>query len=158
MVGNLIYNYKLELKRGRNQTAINIDPIQGGKASLKFVMLCCAEEVKLGDKREPSYRKLIRVILASLDKIYIQALPYCYTGYGKTLTGKLFDHWYFVLFMTQTTPSKNSSTKLITLWFLRLPQNQSIIDLVEEFFDGLVWVIKRTKYQWSKSFPVKVLP
>ena len=60
MVGKLIYNYKLELKRVPRQTAQITDPIQGGKASLKFVMLCCAEEVKLVDKKEPSYRKLIR--------------------------------------------------------------------------------------------------
>ena len=43
MVGNLMYNYKLELKRVTGQTDKFTDPIQGGKASLKFEMLCYAE-------------------------------------------------------------------------------------------------------------------
>ena len=40
-----------------NQVA---EPPQRGKASTKFVMLCCAWEAKLGDKMESSSRKLIR--------------------------------------------------------------------------------------------------
>ena len=36
------------------------EPPQRGKASTKFVMLCCAQEAKLGDKMESSSRKLIR--------------------------------------------------------------------------------------------------
>ena len=59
-VGNLIYNYNLEFKRGQSQTAKIDEPNQGGKYSLKFVMICCAEEVKLGDRKESSSRRLIR--------------------------------------------------------------------------------------------------
>ena len=59
-LGNLIYNYKLELKRGPRQTDQIYDTPQGEKSSLDFVMLHCAEEEKLGDKRESSSRKLIR--------------------------------------------------------------------------------------------------
>ena len=51
MVGNLIYHCKLSFNRGPSQTAHIYDPTQGGKASLMFVVLRCAEEEKLGDKR-----------------------------------------------------------------------------------------------------------
>ena len=57
MVGNLIYNYKLQLKMGPRQTA---EPPHGGKASLEFMIILCVKEAELGDKREPSSRKLIR--------------------------------------------------------------------------------------------------
>ena len=43
-VGNLIYKYQPELKRGQGQTAKIVEPLKGGKASLKFLMLCCTEE------------------------------------------------------------------------------------------------------------------
>ena len=59
-VGNLIYNYKIELKRDPRHTAQIDEPPQGGNGSLKFVILRCAEEVKLGYRNEPSSRKLIR--------------------------------------------------------------------------------------------------
>ena len=59
-VGNLIYNYKLELKRFPSQTAQISEPHQGGNASLKFVMLRFAEEVKLGYQKESSSILLIR--------------------------------------------------------------------------------------------------
>ena len=36
------------------------DTPQGGKALLKFVIICCAEESKLGDRNESSFGKLIR--------------------------------------------------------------------------------------------------
>ena len=52
MVQNLIYNHNQKLKRGPRQIAQIAEPPQGGKASLKFVAICCAEESKLGDKRE----------------------------------------------------------------------------------------------------------
>ena len=41
-IGKIISNTKLELKRGRRQTAQIAEPLQGGKASLKFVVLHCA--------------------------------------------------------------------------------------------------------------------
>ena len=46
-VGSLIYNYKLEFNRSPIQNAQIYDPHQGGKYSLKFVMIRCAEETKL---------------------------------------------------------------------------------------------------------------
>ena len=60
MVGNLIYNYKLELKRVPRKISQIDEPPQGGKASLKFVMIHCSEGAKLVDKRESSYLTLIR--------------------------------------------------------------------------------------------------
>ena len=48
----MIYNYKIDLKRDPRQTAQIADPPQGGKAPLKFVMLRCVEEEKLGDRKE----------------------------------------------------------------------------------------------------------
>ena len=59
-VGNLIYNYRIELRRGPSQTAQISDPRQEGKALLKFVILHCSEEAKLGDRKESSSRILIR--------------------------------------------------------------------------------------------------
>ena len=43
-LGNLIYNYNLELKKDPRQTAQIVEPPQGGKSSLKFVILRRAEE------------------------------------------------------------------------------------------------------------------
>ena len=57
MVGNLIYNYKLQLKMGPRQTA---EPPHRGKASLEFMISLCVKEAELIDKREPSSRILIR--------------------------------------------------------------------------------------------------
>ena len=54
-----VYNYKIKLERVPRQIDQTTDTPQGGKYSLKFVMLCCAEEVKLGDRKESSYRRLI---------------------------------------------------------------------------------------------------
>ena len=59
-VGNLIYNYKLELKRVPSNIAQISQPPQRVKASLRFVILHCAEEEKLVYKRESSSIKLIR--------------------------------------------------------------------------------------------------
>ena len=59
-VGNLISNSKIELKRFPRQTTKIADPHQGGKASLKFLILCCAEEDKLVDVKESSFGKFIR--------------------------------------------------------------------------------------------------
>ena len=50
-VGYLNYIYKLEMNRGPRQTAQIAEPPLGGKASLKFVMIRCAEEEKLGVKK-----------------------------------------------------------------------------------------------------------
>ena len=47
--GNLIYNYKLKLKSVLRHNSKIYDPPQGGKSSLEFLMLRCAEEAKLGD-------------------------------------------------------------------------------------------------------------
>ena len=46
MLGNLIYNYKLELKRDPRKTTKTAEPPQGDKFSLKFVMIRCAYEMK----------------------------------------------------------------------------------------------------------------
>ena len=59
-VGNLVSNFKLELKRVPRHTDQITEPPQGGGYSLNFVVVCCAEEEKLGDKRESLSRKLIR--------------------------------------------------------------------------------------------------
>ena len=50
----------LELKRDPKNTTQISDPPQGGKSSLKFVMILCAEEAKLVDKREPSSKIFTR--------------------------------------------------------------------------------------------------
>ena len=50
MVGNLLYNYNLELNRGPRQIAQISEPPQGGKSSLDFVVRRSAEEAKLRDK------------------------------------------------------------------------------------------------------------
>ena len=57
---NLIYNYKIELKRVLSKTSQISETTQGGNASLKFVILHCEEEGKLGDRNESSFRKLIK--------------------------------------------------------------------------------------------------
>ena len=59
-VGNLISNYKPYLKRGTSHTEKIAETPQGGESSLKFVMICCSEEAKLGDKWESSSRIVIR--------------------------------------------------------------------------------------------------
>ena len=58
------------MKRGPRQTAQIAEPPQGGNASLKFVVLCCAEYAKLLNRNEPSSRKLIRSHVVGVTKIY----------------------------------------------------------------------------------------
>ena len=60
-VDNLIYNYKLELKRGPSQTSQIAELLQRGRASLKFVMLRCAEKVKFGYRKESLSIKIVKV-------------------------------------------------------------------------------------------------
>ena len=50
-VCKLIYNYNLEFKKVPRQTVPITQPLQGVKDPLKFVMIHCAEELKLGNKR-----------------------------------------------------------------------------------------------------------
>ena len=57
--GNSIYDYKLELKRVPRQTAQIAEPYQGGKYSLKFVVLHCADEAESGERNEYLFGKLI---------------------------------------------------------------------------------------------------
>ena len=51
-VGNLIPKSKQEFKRVPRQTYKIARPPQGEETSLKYVMLCGAEETKLGDRNE----------------------------------------------------------------------------------------------------------
>ena len=75
-VGNLIYKYTLELKRDPRKTAQISEPPQGGKSLLKFLMLCCAQEAKLIDKREPSSRKLIRLHNGGVAILLVNVITY----------------------------------------------------------------------------------
>ena len=50
-VSNLVYNSRIELKRVPRQTSQISDHPQGDKDSMKFVMIFCAEEVKLVDRK-----------------------------------------------------------------------------------------------------------
>ena len=54
-VGNLISYSKLELKRVLMHATQIYELPQGGKSSLKFMMIYCAEEAKLGYRNESSY-------------------------------------------------------------------------------------------------------
>ena len=56
----MILKPKQELKRVLRRTTQIYKPHQGGEASLKFVMIHGAEEVKLGDGNKLSFRILIR--------------------------------------------------------------------------------------------------
>ena len=56
------------MKRVKSQTAKIDEPPQGGKASLKFVMICCAEAEKLEDRKESSVRRLIRSHKGEVNK------------------------------------------------------------------------------------------
>ena len=55
---------------GPRQTAQITDPLQGVKASLEFVMLRCADEDKLGDRKEPSSRNFIKSHEVGVNKTF----------------------------------------------------------------------------------------
>ena len=64
----MIYNYKLELKRGPRHTSKISEPTKGGKASIKFVMPCCSEENKLGGRKESAFGKWIKYQKRGVNK------------------------------------------------------------------------------------------
>ena len=68
MVGKMIYNYKLKLKRGPRNNVQIYDTPQGGKVLLKFVIIRCKEEIKLVNKRDSSSRKFITSHKAGFHK------------------------------------------------------------------------------------------
>ena len=56
------------MNRGPTQADQISEPTQGGKASLKFSMICGAEEEKLGDGKEESFQKFIRSHKGGVNK------------------------------------------------------------------------------------------
>ena len=73
---NLIYKYTLELKMDPSKTAQIDEPPKEGKSSLKFMMLCCAEEAKLIVKREPSSIKLIKSHKGGVTRLLVNMITY----------------------------------------------------------------------------------
>ena len=66
----MIYNQRIELERVPWLTAQIAEPHQWCKASLKFVVLRCVEEAKLGDGKESSSILLIRSHEGGVTKLF----------------------------------------------------------------------------------------